>query len=138
MKTLRHLYRKYKNILLYLVFGVLTTIINILSYHICYRICDMANITSTIIAWVVAVAFAFVTNKLYVFESKTRKKGTFVEVLNFVACRLGTGVIEVGMMYLFVDIFAFDGTVMKLITNVIVIIVNYVASKFLVFKKEGI
>lgn len=136
MKLLRRLYWKYRDVLLYLVFGVLTTAINILAYHLCYQIFKIDNITSTIIAWVVAVVFAFVTNKLFVFESTARRGKAIIEAANFFACRIGTGIIEVGVMYLFVDVLTFNGTIMKLITNVIVIIVNYIASKLLVFKKK--
>jgi putative flippase GtrA len=137
VKLLRRLYWKYRDVLLYLIFGVLTTVINILSYHLCYQIFAIDNVISTVIAWVVAVVFAFVTNKLFVFESTAKKGKAIIEAVNFFACRIGTGVIEVGVMYLFVDVFAFNGTVMKLITNVIVIIINYIASKLLVFKKKG-
>ena len=136
MKLLRHLYWKYRDILLYLVFGVLTTAINIFAYHLCYQIFDVDNIVRTIIEWVVAVVFAFITNKIFVFESTAEKGKAIIEAANFFACRIGTGVIEVGIMYLFVDVLAFNGTIMKLITNVIVIIVNYIASKLFVFRKK--
>lgn len=138
MNKLIQFYKKHKGIVLYLIFGALTTLVNILTYYLCYQVLSLSNVLSTIIAWVVAVAFAFVTNKLFVFESSARKKKAVIEAVNFTACRVGTGVIEIAMMYLLVDILAFNGTIMKLITNVVVIILNYVASKLLVFrgKKE--
>ncbi len=135
MKLIKELFLKYFDIIKYLVFGVLTTVLNVITYHIFYELCKFGNITSTIIAWVVAVAFAFITNKLFVFNSKKWDENSVKEVVEFFLCRIGTGIIEIGMMYLCVDIFAFNGTVMKLITNIIVIIINYFASKFLVFKK---
>lgn len=136
MNTIKELLLKYKSLILYLIFGGLTTVINVLTYHVSYEIMGIANINSTIIAWVIAVVFAYVTNKLFVFESKKSGHEAIKEAINFFACRIGTGVIEIGMMYIFVDVLAFDGTIMKLITNVVVIIVNYIASKFLIFNER--
>lgn len=135
MDMIKSLLLKYKGIILYLVFGVLTTVINVITYHISYEMLHIANITSTMIAWVVAVTFAYFTNKLFVFESKRTGSGAVKEAINFFACRIGTGVIEVGMMYVFVDVLALNGTIMKLITNFIVIVINYIASKFIIFNE---
>lgn len=135
MDMIKSLLLKYKGVILYLVFGVLTTVINVITYHISYEMLHIANITSTMIAWVVAVTFAYFTNKLFVFESKRTGSGAVKEAINFFACRIGTGVIEVGMMYVFVDILALNGTIMKLITNFIVIVINYIASKFIIFNE---
>lgn len=135
MNTIKELFLKHKSVLLYLIFGGLTTVINVVTYFITYEILGIANLTSTVIAWVIAVTFAYVTNKLFVFESKKTGSEALKEAVNFFACRIGTGVIEIGIMYLFVDVLAFNGTIMKLITNVIVIIVNYIASKFLIFNE---
>ena len=135
MDLIKSLLLKYKSVILYLVFGVLTTVINVITYHISYEMMHIANIISTMIAWVVAVTFAYFTNKLYVFESKRTGSGAIKEAINFFACRIGTGVIEVGMMYVFVDVLALNGTIMKLITNFIVIVINYIASKFIIFNE---
>lgn len=135
MDFIKNLLLKYKGVILYLVFGVLTTVINVITYHICYAMMHISNLSSTVIAWVVAVAFAYVTNKIFVFESKKKNQEAIKEAINFFACRIGTGVIEIGIMYVFVDVLLFNGTIMKLFTNVIVIIINYIASKFLVFGK---
>ena len=75
---------KYKGIILYLIFGVLTTVINVATYYISYDVCGISNLISTMIAWVVAVAFAFVTNKLIVFESKKWDKDSIKEIVNFI------------------------------------------------------
>lgn len=135
MDMIKSLLLKYKGVILYLIFGVLTTVINVITYHISYEVLHIANIASTMIAWVVAVTFAYFTNKLYVFESKRTGSGAIKEAINFFACRIGTGVIEVGMMYVFVDVLALNGTIMKLITNFIVIVINYIASKFIIFNE---
>ena len=136
MDMIKSLLLKYKGVILYLVFGVLTTVINVITYHISYEILHIANIASTVIAWVVAVTFAYFTNKLYVFESKRTGSGAVKEAINFFACRIGTGVLEIGIMYVFVDMLMFNGTIMKLITNFIVIVVNYIASKLIIFKED--
>ena len=115
----------------------MTTVINVVSYHISYEKLGISNVISTSIAWIIAVLFAFVTNKAFVFESKKKNKEAIKEAANFILCRIGTGIIEVGMMWVFVDLLLLDGTVMKLITNIIIIVLNYVASKFFVFRREG-
>ena len=90
-----------------------------------------------IIAVIGAVLFAFVTNKRYVFESRDYSpKVFFTELWKFIAARLLTFVIEYGFMLLTIDVFHFDDRIMKLIVSVIVIILNYVFSKLLVFRKE--
>lgn len=131
------LYRKYKSILSYLIFGVLTTVVNVAAYYLCYDVIGIENIPSTMVAWIIAVAFAFITNKLFVFESRSWKmRIALKEACNFTLCRLGTGVIELIVMYVFVDVLNYNGTVMKLISNIIVIILNYIASKLLIFRKK--
>lgn len=135
--NLKQLWDKYRNVINYLFFGVLTTVVNVVVYSCCYDVAKFSNLLSTLIAWVVAVLVAFVTNKLFVFESKSWIVTVVVkEVVDFTICRVGTGVIEMGMMWLFVDMLAFSGTMMKIITNVIVIILNYVASKFWIFVQK--
>lgn len=135
MDMIKTLFLKYKGVILYLVFGVLTTVINVITYHACYQTMHIANLISTVIAWVVAVGFAYITNKLFVFESKRNGSEAIKEAINFFACRIGTGLIEIVFMYVFVDVMAFNGTIMKLITNFVVIVVNYIASKFIIFNE---
>ena len=130
------LFQKSKPIILYGFFGVLTTLVNVAVYYLFYERMGLPNLTSTVIAWFFAVLFAFVTNKVFVFDSKSWKHQLVIpEVLKFFGCRLGTGVIEVGMMVIFVDMFHFNGTIMKLITNFIVIVLNYILSKLVIFRK---
>lgn len=130
------LLQKSKPIILYGIFGILTTLVNVAVYYLFYERVGLSNLTSTVVAWFFAVLFAFVTNKIFVFDSKSWKYQMVVsEVLKFFGCRLGTGCIEVGMMVLFVDMLHFSGTIMKLITNCIVIVLNYVLSKLIIFRK---
>ena len=141
--SLNNMISKYKFIILYGIFGVLTTVINIAAYGVLYEILNISNIVSTIISWIIAVVFAFVTNKIWVFESKSWEiKLAFKEFCSFVASRLATGVIEwVGLPLLVklgVDqtIFGIEGFVAKVVVSVIVVILNYVFSKLITFRTK--
>lgn len=128
---------KHKRIVLYLIFGVLTTVVNVLSYWICANIFKTGTIPSTIIAWILAVTFAYITNRKWVFGSNaTNPKEISKEILSFYACRLGTGLIDLILMVIFVDKLGFNGTLIKFLTDILVIILNYVASKLIVFRKN--
>ena len=129
--------KKYREVVAYLVFGILTVFINTAVYSICYYILDLSNNISVIAAWLIAVCFAFVTNKFFVFESKELEKSELArEAGLFWSCRIATGILELIMMHIFVDRLGLNGLVMKTVTNVIVIVLNYIASKMLVFKKK--
>lgn len=135
---MRELLLKYKSFILYAVFGGLTTLINWGSYYLCYNIVHIPNVPSTIIAWILAVAFAFITNKIWVFDSKSFDGKTLIhEIWTFTSARLATGFLDVGIMFLTVDIMGWDSTVWKLISNILVIILNYILSKLIIFKKEN-
>lgn len=137
MNRIKELLIKYKSFIMYAFFGVLTTLVNWGSYYLCYNIAGIPNVISTIIAWVLAVAFAFITNKLWVFDSKSFTKKTLIhEIWTFMAARLATGVLDVGIMYLTVDVFGWNSVLWKLISNVIVIVLNFVLSKIFVFDKK--
>lgn len=128
------LYKDYKMPILYVLFGGLTTLVNVVVYFICYDISGISNVISTIIAWILSVIFAFITNKIYVFESKS---GSIIyEISTFFACRFGTGVLDLGIMYLSVDILKWNALLMKIISNVIVIVLNYILSKVIIFNKN--
>ena len=136
MDKIRALLEKYWDILAYLFFGVLTTAVNYLVYLPCYNLLHMSASLSNIISWVVAVAFAYLTNKPWVFKSHDWSRQTVIpELTKFVGCRVGSGALETGIIFLTVDILAFNGNVMKLLTSVLVVVLNYIGSKLLVFKK---
>ncbi len=127
--------RKYLLLIKYGVFGVLTTLINVVTYAICYERFQFLNVVSNMIAWTLAVLFAFITNKLYVFESKSMKKKTFFrEFVKFTVARLATGGLDLGIMFVGVDMMRGPALIFKVISNVIVIILNYVLSRLVVFK----
>lgn len=134
MDNIKALFKKYKQIILYLFFGGCTTLINWAAYVLCYNLLTVENVVSTVIAWVVSVAFAFVTNKIWVFES-ANDKGLIFEIWTFVAARLITGLLDVAIMYVAVDKFNMNSTLWKLLSNIIVIMLNYIFSKFIIFKK---
>ncbi len=134
---MKRLLEKYWDILTYLFFGVLTTAVNYLVYLPCYNLLGWSAGFSNILAWIVAVAFAFVTNKPFVFKSHDWSWNVvWPELTKFVGCRIGSGFLETGILLVCVDMLNWNGNVMKLITAVLVIVLNYIGSKFLVFKKK--
>ena len=125
----------YKQIILYLFFGVCTTAINTVSYWLLCDVLPLGNIFSTILAWLAAVIFAFITNKLFVFESKhTSAQDCINEAVSFFGCRLLTGILDVVIMAVAVDLLKWNGLLWKLISNIIVTIINYIASKCIIFR----
>lgn len=120
----------------YAFFGVCTTIVNVAAYYVCARLLGVSTAWSTIVAWLLAVLFAFATNKSLVFGSKSWKRGVVVrEIASFYLCRIATGVIDLGIMIASVDILGWNDVVMKMVANVIVIVLNFIASKFIIFKR---
>ena len=136
LEKIRGLIEKYWDVLAYLIFGVLTTVVNYVVYLPLYNGAGLSATVSNAIAWVVAVAFAFLTNKPFVFKSRVwSAKTVFPELGKFLGCRIGSGLRETGIIFVAVDLLHWDGNIMKLVTSVLVIILNYVGSKLLVFKK---
>lgn len=137
IEKIKALILKYQDMILYVFFGALATLVNTASYYLCYNIIGMSNVPSVIIAWLLAVVFAFFTNKLWVFKSKSFAPDVLKhEIPTFFGARLLTGLLDLGIMYLAVDVLHGNGTVWKLISNILVIILNYVASKLIIFKKK--
>ena len=137
IQKLRSIIVKYWDILTYLVFGVLTTVVNYAVYLPVYNFCGISAAVSNMIAWVVAVAFAFLTNKPFVFHSHDWSAQTVLpELTKFVSCRIASGALETVILVLSVDCMNWNGNIWKLVTQVLVIIINYVGSKLLVFRKK--
>jgi putative flippase GtrA len=134
-EKLKALYEKYRSTVIYLVFGVLTTVVNYVVYLPLFNFVGLPASVCNAVAWVAAVAFAYVTNKLFVFESKSWKNGVLGELLRFVSSRVASGLVETVSLLITVDILGWNGNVMKLLLAVFVIVFNYVLSKFFVFKK---
>lgn len=134
--NLKKLYEKYIDVIPYMFFGVCTTIVNVIMYWMAAHIIGMNTMTSTIIAWVIAVTFAYITNRKWVFHSSAvGVKQVAKEVISFFACRLATGIIDGLCMYVFVDVLQFNDVFIKIVANIIVIVVNYIASKLIIFRK---
>ena len=136
MKRICELIQKNRDILLYLVFGVLTTLVNYIVYFPCCYLGIPASV-SNILAWVVSVLFAYVTNKPFVFRSKDWSMKTVVpEAARFFGCRIGSGALESSILFVTVDLLHWNSAVWKIFTSVLVVVLNYVGSKLLVFRKK--
>ena len=137
MKKLFSLLKKYEEVISYLFFGGLTTLVNYIVYLPCYNLFHLSGALSNAIAWVVAVAFAYVTNKPFVFKSHDWSAKTVIpEVTKFVSCRIGSGLLETAAIFVLVDCLCWNGNIIKLLTSVLVVILNYIASKLLIFRKK--
>lgn len=135
-QKMRSLLVRHWDIISYLVFGVLTTVVNYLVYLPCYNLLGLSAAVSNVIAWAVAVLFAYVTNKPFVFRSHDWSLNTVIpEFAKFVGCRVASGGAETLILLLTVDILGWNGNLWKLIVSVLVVIANYFGSKLLVFKK---
>ena len=129
--------KQYREVFLYLIFGGLTTLINFVVYVAASFGIGLSAWLSAGIAWVVAVCFAFVTNKIIVFKSASAGKRGAREFALFVAARVLSGVIATAAMFVFVDRLGFNEIVLFVLVQIFVIIYNYIASKWLIFKNNG-
>lgn len=137
MDKIMALVKKHWDVVTYLFFGVLTTVVNYIIYLPCYNLLHMSAAVSNMIAWVVAVAFAYLTNKPFVFQSHDWSAKTVVpELAKFVGTRIGSGLLETVFLFVTVDMLHWNGNWMKIITSVLVIVINYIGSKLLVFRKK--
>lgn len=138
MDRMMELWKKYKSLILYAFFGGCTTLVNMIAYAGCTRWFGMGIKISTIIAWVLAVTFAYLTNRTMVFESEAKSRESILkEVISFFSCRLATGGIDLLIMYVFAEVMGIHDMVMKIVSNIIVILLNYAASKLIIFKHGG-
>ena len=137
MKKIKALIVQYWEVLSYLIFGVLTTVVNYLVYLPVYNLLGLSAALSNAIAWVVAVTFAYLTNKPFVFRSHDWSAKTVIpELTKFVGCRVASGAAETLILLVTVDILCWNGNIWKLVTSVLVVILNYIASKLVVFRKK--
>lgn len=137
MELIKNLLIKHKSFIMYAIFGVLTTVINMAAYYVLYNVLSWSNMASTALAWFVAVVFAFVTNKKWVFDSQSMEaKVLLYELFSFFLCRIATGVFDMVVMYVAVDVMHANEMFWKLTANVLVILLNFVASKLIIFKKK--
>lgn len=133
------IYKKYEELINYLIIGILTTIVSLVTYYLLtLTILDANNKVylqiANIISWLASVTFAYFTNRKFVF--KVKNKSNIKECLNFYISRISTLIIDMIIMYIFVSILKFDNKIVKLIAQVVIIILNYILSKFIVFKSS--
>lgn len=136
MKIIISLIKKHESFIAYGVFGVLTTLVNIITYNCCYNQLGISNTVSNVLAWILAVVFAYITNKMWVFNSKSWQ--WFVlkrEITSFISCRLATGIMDIVIMFICVDFLGWHAMLMKVLSNILVIVLNYIFSKLIIFKK---
>ncbi|MEG1926104.1 MAG: GtrA family protein [Ruthenibacterium sp.] len=139
MQKIQNLIKQYKAIILYVFFGGLTTLVNWIVYFALTRANIATLVVSNVIAWAVSVVFAYITNKRYVFESKTSGSAELCkELISFVASRVFSGILDTALMVIFVDIFFVPDMLAKVIVGIVIVIANFVLSKLFVFRdKEG-
>ena len=137
IKTIIGIYFNYKEVINYLIFGALCTVVNFVTYYLFAKIFSVEEVTSSGLSWFFAVLFAYITNKLFVFESKTNTKKEFVkEITSFFLARILSGILcDVGTFALMVKVFKINDIFSKIVTQVMVIVVNYIFSKLFIFKK---
>ena len=132
-----YLEKNIKKVIAYIVFGIITTAINIVTYYLLFELLDFSNVFSVVISRFLAVLFAFFTNKIYVFSSKSMSvKVLFDEMSLFFSARIVTGLLDLIIMYISVDILSFWALPFKLLSNIIVVILNFIASQYLIFKRK--
>jgi putative flippase GtrA len=126
-------------IIMYLVFGVLTTVINILCYVFLREYLHIEYILSTTIAWLISVIFAFLTNKKYVFKSNfTELNAVIQEFFSFIFFRVLSLGMDIGIMVVLVEIIKVDDFIAKIAANIVVVIMNYIVSKYVVFRTRRV
>lgn len=130
-------YLKHKEMLLYLFFGGCTFLVSMISYTIADIIFEINELIANLISWVLAVVFAFFTNRVWVFQGKTDSAKSFgIQMLNFFCGRLTTLAVEELIILVFITIFEFNSILIKTLAQIIVIVLNYIISKFWVFRKR--
>lgn len=131
---MKKLWNQYREIITYLIFGVLTTVVSIASYYVAAKVFGINWQVSNVISFICAVLFAYITNKLFVFQSKGN---ILKEFISFVGMRLVSFGLDMALMYAFVDLMKMDDMIAKVIVQVVVVVSNYLFSKLFIFKKDN-
>ena len=133
---IKKLIETYKEIISYLFFGVCTTVVNFVIYFACTNLLDMNYLLANALSWAGAVAFAYVTNRIFVFKSKNRGiRAIFKEITAFVGCRVLSGAMDMAIMFIGVDLLGISDSITKFMTQVVVVVLNYIFSKLIIFRK---
>lgn len=131
---MKNLLIKYRQVIDYLFWGAATTVVNYIAYFLMTRALQLGAVPANIVAWAVSVIFAFWVNRAFVFHGEGNPVKEF---LLFTGGRVFSGVLETGMLWLFVDILHFNDGLVKILASVIVVVLNYIFSKFIIFVKRG-
>lgn len=124
-----------KEVILYLVMGALTTLVNLVSYFIFELF--LSPTLSTVAAWFLSVLFAYITNSKFVFHSEAKTiKEKLMQISSFFSARILSGLFDIAATHIFIEKLGFNDLLIKVIINVLVILFNYIASKFVIFKKK--
>ena len=137
MKTLIKKLISNKELILYLIFGILTTVVNFIVYSIATRLFSIEELLANALSWLIAVIFAYVTNKLYVFSSKSWTVEIITkELTGFLTARVFSLGVDTLIMFFGIKILLMFDLYVKLISQIVVVILNYVLSKYFVFKNK--
>ncbi len=128
-----------KDFFIYCIFGAMATLVNMLSYELLYAKLGLPNTPAVALAWFMAVTFAFFTNKYIVFRErgKTNRHSIAAELLYFYALRAASGVLDIIIMFIAVDVMNWNHTLWKFISNIAMGICNYLAGRFFIFAKKS-
>ncbi len=127
-----------KELTAYIFWGAMTTLVNYTIYFICTKLFLIHYIVSNFVAWIISVIFAYVVNKVFVFISKDWSgKRLFMEIWQFAAVRMFSGAAETGMLWVLVDIRGYRDSIIKIIVGGLIVIVNYVFSKWIIFRDQS-
>lgn len=139
-KKIWDIYYKYEEIFNYLIIGVLTTVVSLVSYFIFSKVLPIEKslyfILANTLSWVLAVIFAYITNKIFVFKSNTKGKEAYNEAIKFISSRIFSFLVDIIIMFILVKVLMFSNSLSKLIVQIVVLILNYILSKIIVFKKK--
>ncbi len=132
---MKQLFHKYQSYIYYMLFGGVTTVINFGVYSFCTRFLGWNVVDSNIPAFIISVFFAFVTNKQFVFRNKSESKvHATKQLVRFFTIRVATLIIDTVILYVFVTNFGINDLLVKVVSNFIVVVLNYIFSRFVVFK----
>lgn len=135
---LENFFKKYKLVLLYLFFGGVTTFVNILFFYFTFHLLRLSTFISTVLAWLAALVTAFITNKQFVFGSVSWSgKIILKEFMLFFSYRALTGLLDLAITLIGIDMLHFDSLLVKITANIIVILTNYFVSKLIIFKEKN-
>lgn len=134
--SITDIYKRYKEGITYILGGAMTTIVNYSVYIVCTRLLGMGYLAGNLSAWIVAVIFAYITNKYFVFQTPWYPARIIKECISFVIGRVASLAIESVILYLFIDILLFNDILVKIISNIVVVVLNYMFAKLFIFQKK--